>query len=70
MKRSYYLASVGKFLADSGDAILGALVASHPHELDFLQRNAWMDQIQLFRQLLEKKGSDVPPLFNGPLTSG
>ncbi len=62
MKRSYYSALVDRFVADSNDAILGALVASHPHELDFRQRNAWIDQIQLFRQLLQAE-----PGFSGHL---
>ena len=53
MKRSYYSAPVDQFIADSDDAILGALVASHPHELEFRQKHAWIDQIQLFRLLLQ-----------------
>lgn len=62
MKRSYYSASINQFLEDSDDAILGALVASHPHELEFRQRNAWIAQIQLFRQLLHGE-----PGFSGRL---
>ncbi|VUX55541.1 conserved protein of unknown function [uncultured Woeseiaceae bacterium] len=62
MKRSYYSASVNQFLQDSDDAVLGALTARHPHELEFRQRNAWIDQIQLFRQLLQ-----AAPGFSGHL---
>jgi hypothetical protein len=62
MKRSYYSIPISQFLADSNDAILGALTTCHPHELDFRQRNAWIDQIQLFRQLLQ-----VEPGFQGHL---
>ena len=53
MNRSYYSATDSQFLRDSDDTILGALAAKHPHELEFRQRNAWIDQIQLFRKLLQ-----------------
>ena len=62
MKRSYYSGSLDQFLENSDDSILGALVASHPHELEFRQRNAWIDQIRLFRQLLR-----AAPSFQGHL---
>ncbi len=63
MKRSYYSASVHRFLCDSDDAILGALTLNHPHELEFRQRNAWIDEIRLFRNLFQNEPSFQGHLF-------
>ena len=62
MNRSYYSASVADFLRETNKHILGALTACHPHELEFRQRDAWIEQIQLFTRLLQAE-----PGFRGHL---
>lgn len=45
------------FLSESGASILGKLTAFHRHELEHLQRNAWIDQI---RYLQKSLGPNLP----------
>ena len=62
MNRSYYAAEFEMFLRHSSDHILGVLSSQHSFDLDLLQKNAWIDQIQVFRQL-----SIAAPEFSGHL---
>lgn len=52
MTVAYFHASIPKFLAMSADAILGQLTQSHVHALEHLQRNAWLDQIDILKVAL------------------
>jgi len=51
MKRSYYANTIKQFLQDSDNGILGELVRHHEFALEDLQRNAWINQIQILKQL-------------------
>lgn len=51
MKRSYYANPIKQFLQDSDSSILGELVIHHEFALEDLQRNAWISQIQILKQL-------------------
>ena len=46
MKRAYYQGAVGDFLSAGENELLGELARNHQHDLDLLQRNAWILQIQ------------------------
>ena len=47
MKQCYYAATIPAFLKALPETILGHLAAQHAHDLDPLQRNAWIEQIAL-----------------------
>ncbi len=51
MKRTYYANTIRQFLQDPDSSILGELVRHHEFALEDLQRNAWIDQIQILKQL-------------------
>ena len=53
MKRSYYANTIKQFLQDSDNSILGELVRHHEFALEDLQRNAWITQIQMLKQLFK-----------------
>lgn len=53
MKNSYYSCSIADFLSQDPHAVLGHLAARHPHDLDGLQRNAWLGQISILKQELK-----------------
>ena len=52
MKQAYYAATISEFLKAMPQTILGHLAAQHAHDLDPLQRNAWIEQITLLQQEL------------------
>ena len=52
MDRFYYQNSIAGFLADSEDAILGALARNNTFDLTDLQRNAWLYEIRLLKDML------------------
>jgi len=52
MKRSYYSNSIKDFFKDSSSFILGELVKNHNHALEDLQRNAWMKQIEILKNVI------------------
>ena len=52
MDRFYYQNSIAGFLADSEDAVLGALARSNAFDLVDLQRNAWLYEIRLLKDML------------------
>ena len=52
MDRFYYQNSIAGFLADSENAILGALARSNTFDLIDLQRNAWLYEIKLLKDML------------------
>ena len=52
MDRFYYQNSIAGFLADSEDAVLGALARSNTFDLVDLQRNAWLYEIRMLKDML------------------
>ncbi len=52
MKREYYSDSVANFLSSSTDEILGKLALSNEFALEQTQRNAWVEEINILRELL------------------
>ena len=55
MERFFYQNNVAGFLADSDDAILGALARNNTFDLADLQRNAWLYEITFLKELLHNK---------------
>lgn len=53
MSRSYYQNSISQFLLDSQDSILGNLAKKHQHNLEDLQKNAWIKQIDFLKESLK-----------------
>lgn len=56
MKQAYYSAPLLQFLEALPQTILGHLAAEHPHDLNPLQRNAWVEQITLLQNQLRPLG--------------
>lgn len=53
MKRYYYRSTIDAFLVEDRDSIFGQLAIAHQHDLEDLQRNAWLKQIKLLKQWLQ-----------------
>lgn len=51
--RSYYSNSINNFLEDSESKILGELTRNHSHTLESLQRNAWISQIKILKDVFK-----------------
>ena len=56
MKQAYYAATITSFLKEQPETVLGHLAARHAHDLDPLQRNAWIEQITLLQNELRDIG--------------
>jgi hypothetical protein len=56
MKQAYYAATITSFLKEQPETVLGHLAAQHAHDLDPLQRNAWIEQITLLQNELRDIG--------------
>ena len=54
MARSYYNASIQAFLQANPHEILGYLTQAHHHDLEHLQRNAWLAQIGILQEQLKE----------------
>src|SRR5215469_5124310 len=52
MKQAYYTLTIASFLKEHPETVLGHLAAQHAHDLDPLQRNAWIEQIKLLQKEL------------------
>ena len=52
MKNCYYSNTIERFLLDSPNAIMGALSLEHAHDLEALQKNAWLSQIEILKSAL------------------
>ncbi len=52
MRRAYYQDSVESFLSTNENDILGELTRNHQHDLNLLQRNAWILQIESLKESL------------------
>lgn len=55
MKRAFYSETVPAFLSQSSEGILGTLVANNPFDLTDLQRNSWIQQIDILKSILSFK---------------
>jgi hypothetical protein len=53
MARYFYHNHIPDFLADTNDAILGALARNNAFELTESQRNAWLYEITFLKQVLQ-----------------
>ncbi|MEJ1242171.1 DUF2075 domain-containing protein [Chryseolinea sp. T2] len=49
MNRSYYQSTINNFIEADPAAIFGQLAQSHQHELEELQKRAWLKQIELLK---------------------
>jgi hypothetical protein len=54
MNRAYYSSAVEKFLNDDSNLILGQLSRNHQFALEDLQRNSWIDQIEILKSALRR----------------
>ena len=52
MKREYYSDSIANFLSSSPDEILGKLALGNEFALEQTQRNAWVEEINILREVL------------------
>jgi len=50
--RFYYSADLKEFIHEDPESILGKLAAHHQHDLDPLQRNAWLKQVEILKHQL------------------
>jgi len=64
--RYWYGAAVAEFLKESPEAILGQLAANCSFQLIPVQRDAWLDQIELLRTCLHDMGGTLFLEFNIP----
>ena len=55
MARFFYHNHISGFLADTNDAILGALARNNAFDLTELQRNAWLFEFSCLKQILQDK---------------
>ncbi len=52
MKRYYYGSTISQFYKNSDTSIIGILALAHNHEIDELQKNAWLAQIHILKDQL------------------
>lgn len=52
INRSYYSSRINQFLQDSDEEIFGHLSKHHNHDLEALQKNAWIRQIRILKDSL------------------
>ena len=55
MARFFYYNHIRGFLADSDDTVLGALARNNAFELTESQRNAWLYEIDLLKDILRNE---------------
>ena len=53
MNTSYYQSSIDSFLNENKNTIFGQLARHHQHDLEDLQKNAWLEQIEFLQQALK-----------------
>jgi hypothetical protein len=52
LKRAYYAGTTHELLTGSEDSVLGALTVASEFAVDILQRNAWVEEVRLLREVL------------------
>lgn len=55
MQRAFYSSEIKDFLQQPKDTILGELARNNPFSLEDLQRNAWLEEIQILIGLTQLK---------------
>lgn len=50
MTRAYYSETISNFIHDDSKRILGNLAEKHPFPLEDLQKNAWIDEIEILKR--------------------
>lgn len=53
IKRAYYSNTINNFLSDDDNLILGELAKHHSHALEDLQKNAWIEQVNILKTSLK-----------------
>jgi len=53
--RSYFSNTIKEFLSTDKETILGYLSDNHSHNLEILQRNAWLGQIEIFKNIFNNE---------------
>lgn len=51
-RRSYFYSSFEEFLALTDEHVIGEITSVHHQEIVFQQRNAWLEQCRLLREIL------------------
>ena len=54
MKRAYYSSSIPEFCKQNPDQILGLMTQEHSFDLTAFQRDAWVEQTLLLKELLSE----------------
>lgn len=49
MSRAFYISDVKRFVVQPDDSILGEMTKKNPFALEDLQRNAWIEEIQILK---------------------
>ena len=57
MQQAYFSAPIVEFLRLQPQTILGHLAEHHAHDLDTLQRNAWLSQIEILQRELKDQAA-------------
>jgi len=52
MRREYYSDTIDTFLDKEAETILGTLTANHGHNLERSQRDAWLEEIRILKEVL------------------
>jgi len=63
MKRAYYSTNISDFLNERSSSILGELTINHEFALEDLQRNAWISQIAILKELFSGNTENIYILF-------
>lgn len=66
MKRSYYQNTVENFLTEDTSLIFGLLAQHHQHDLEELQKYAWLTQIKYLKSALKNIHGDIYFEFSIP----
>ena len=53
--RSYFSTTIKEFLSTDKETILGFLSDNHSHNLEILQKNAWLGQIEIFKNIFNNE---------------
>lgn len=66
MKRSYYQNSIENFIKEDSNSIFGQLSINHQHNLEDLQKNAWIKQIDILKKTLNRLNGNIYFEFSIP----
>lgn len=66
MKRSYYKNTIEEFIIEDKYSIFGQLAKNHCHDLEDLQKNAWLNQIDFLKKNLTRMKGHIYFEFSIP----